>query len=601
MAKEHELELIHQAKQQATEKEQQQELMRYDQRAEYRDFIKQRSVDEEQLKRTFKVFKQQKRKDLNTKQIKDQIEKKRIEWQAEQDKKESEFLKQQRIEKEEEETLLRKYHENLVAQSKKTALEARNEVSKGHKEAILGERNEHETALRVAEKEHWTDRLDTTKKQHEEQFKLVAKYKTDQQALVKTNREEYIKIQQEWLAALTQLCTTQNRLMELKDFQVILQQFVDDGLHKYDKSEKMVARVIEEELQVLKLSHAEEVNLCIETSPIDLISPDRNRKSEKVVKGGGRERRNSKTPTRKKQSSDVKSDSLNSSTTRDGEIPSLQVPGNDSEEEDTPSIGTTDGSSTPTPSTPSSSGFSRRGSKVKVPPSKPTNMLKETKDKNISQSSLPMVKIEGKAPRRAASDATKKIVDKDKEKDKGQAKEKEKLVTIESPREDKEVAKEKDKEKVEKSKSEKSSTSSQNQGQSPPKETKETPKDKDNKEKEGWKDGKKVKPKGKAGDSPEKGTADSSEDSSDDGGAKTPRPRGQAKSSGSDKGHKKNLSRDEKEGIIQTEDKGHKKNLSRDDKEGVIQTEDKGHKKNAPHDKEGSVQAEDKGHKQAED
>jgi len=123
MAKEHELELVHQAKQQQIEKEQQQELMKFDQRAEFREFVKQRGLAEEELKRQLKIFKSQsvKKKELNAKQLKDQLEKKRAEWQQEQDKKESEFLKQQRVAKEEEETLLRKYHENLVERTKEAA------------------------------------------------------------------------------------------------------------------------------------------------------------------------------------------------------------------------------------------------------------------------------------------------------------------------------------------------------------------------------------------------------------------------------------------------------------------------------------------------
>jgi len=44
----------------------------------------------------------------------------------------------------------------------------------------------------------------------------------------------------------------------------------------------MVARVEEEEIQALKLHHAEEVNTLIETSPIDLLSPERVRKAEKL-------------------------------------------------------------------------------------------------------------------------------------------------------------------------------------------------------------------------------------------------------------------------------------------------------------------------------
>lgn len=118
MNKEHELELIHQAKQQQVEREQQQELLRYDQRTEYREFVKQRQLDEKQLLRTFKVFKQQKRKEMNSKQIKEKTDKMRADWQAEQDKKESDFLKLQREAKEEEEMLLKNHHEIQVQRTK---------------------------------------------------------------------------------------------------------------------------------------------------------------------------------------------------------------------------------------------------------------------------------------------------------------------------------------------------------------------------------------------------------------------------------------------------------------------------------------------------
>lgn len=67
-------------------------------------------------------------------------------------------MKQQRIEKEEEETLLRKYHENLVQKSKEAAEAARHEVAKAQKEAIDKELVEHENTLRVIEREHWNEK-----------------------------------------------------------------------------------------------------------------------------------------------------------------------------------------------------------------------------------------------------------------------------------------------------------------------------------------------------------------------------------------------------------------------------------------------------------
>lgn len=86
--------------------------------------------------------------------------------------------------------------------------------------------------------------------------------------------------------------------MELKDFQGVLQQFIDDGLARFDvrfytsfrclslqfllyyqKTERMVSRVMEEELQAVKLRHIEEVGACLEASPVDLLAPDKPRKA----------------------------------------------------------------------------------------------------------------------------------------------------------------------------------------------------------------------------------------------------------------------------------------------------------------------------------
>src|SRR5690606_25581620 len=73
------------------------------------------------LQRTFKGYKSQMRKELDSKTIKEKITGMQKEWQQEQAKKEALFLQQQREEKEEEEELLRKYHEQQVVRAKESA------------------------------------------------------------------------------------------------------------------------------------------------------------------------------------------------------------------------------------------------------------------------------------------------------------------------------------------------------------------------------------------------------------------------------------------------------------------------------------------------
>lgn len=40
----------------------------------------------------------------------------------------------------------------------------------------------------------------------------------------------------------------------------------------------MLLKVMDEEMQDLKLKHAEEVNACLEASPIELLTSEKNRK-----------------------------------------------------------------------------------------------------------------------------------------------------------------------------------------------------------------------------------------------------------------------------------------------------------------------------------
>eukprot|EP01128_Nolandella_sp_AFSM9_P003470 TRINITY_DN1494_c0_g1_i2.p1 TRINITY_DN1494_c0_g1~~TRINITY_DN1494_c0_g1_i2.p1 ORF type:complete len:1350 (-),score=374.83 TRINITY_DN1494_c0_g1_i2:182-4231(-) len=269
--KAHELEMVHLAKQQQVEQDQQTELLLHDQRAEAREFAKQKANDEKVMLRTVKVFKQQHRKTMSSKQIKDRQAQLRADWYREQEQKERDFLKEQKSQQQEEEALLRGFHQSQTERVKETYDEAIKEMVDDFKvrQKALDEslkRGEHSAELR-----YWQDMISRLKKCHDDSAQLLQQSSHMAQNLLVAKKVELMDSAREvWSSELSGLCNSLGwNGAELKDVTSLLNQFSSTSSQMQNDRFNYMLQYQGEELIDLQYKQLRERKLLLKKCPFN--------------------------------------------------------------------------------------------------------------------------------------------------------------------------------------------------------------------------------------------------------------------------------------------------------------------------------------------
>jgi serine/threonine protein kinase len=208
-------------KEQQLEAQQQSKLLKADQRQEQKEFAKMKA---NQLKNFLKQIKELEAKAKKAKksptEIKQEIAKKRMEFDAGQKKATEEFLKKQAKSQKEEEELLQKHHASQKEQLRQEIAQEQERMLNEQEEAYKKMLELHKEKLASLAREQFTERFNLLVEQHKMGAEILSQQHRDQKQLLETQHMEINELQmslaQEFLTLLSAQMRPQDEVVSFQ-------------------------------------------------------------------------------------------------------------------------------------------------------------------------------------------------------------------------------------------------------------------------------------------------------------------------------------------------------------------------------------------------
>eukprot|EP01126_Amoeba_proteus_P064086 TRINITY_DN8924_c0_g1_i2.p1 TRINITY_DN8924_c0_g1~~TRINITY_DN8924_c0_g1_i2.p1 ORF type:complete len:453 (+),score=124.37 TRINITY_DN8924_c0_g1_i2:46-1404(+) len=277
LKRQQELERTHMDNQQKTEKQQQDELLTYDHRTELRDFNKTKASEDKQLKQRIKQYKKENAKKLTKEELKSYEATSIYTWELAQAVKFDEFLKKQRAQRDEEESLLRVHHENQMERLCLNLDEILAEKLRVQQETRDTFKNEHERLLARLEREFWLNKLAMLRSSHKEMYDAELMHTNSELPLLDDQMVDVVTTHEAFKEDFRTLALAQGipQDTQLVDILSSLVEYSAVALLDAQRKSEVLRLLQEEELFELQLKNAREEEDLIYQAPNAILDHEK--------------------------------------------------------------------------------------------------------------------------------------------------------------------------------------------------------------------------------------------------------------------------------------------------------------------------------------
>jgi hypothetical protein len=252
----HELELVHLGKQQFVEARQQQDLLTSDHKTQIRDFNTKKAADEKRLQNAVKDYKKDNRKKLSKAQQESYGVQQKTLWDNEWAQKLSAFVKEQKDQKEEEESLLKAHHASQTERLKLQCEEQIQFLVTAYENEKIDQGTKFQENIDKLEHFYWTTLLEFTKISNKNKREMCAENFEAEIQLAKSIVVEHKKMHESFKEELKTLGITQE----------LPQQQIDDFVFYLDSLALQLLKNIEMQITCLTVVHEEELEEIDDTN-----------------------------------------------------------------------------------------------------------------------------------------------------------------------------------------------------------------------------------------------------------------------------------------------------------------------------------------------
>jgi serine/threonine-protein kinase 10 len=267
--KEQQLQFGQLGKQQQLESAQQNRLLKADQRAEQKEFAKNKA---NQLKTFLKMIKDIETKGKKNKrppvEVKNEVNKKKNEFNDEQRKAEDEFRKRQAKQQKEEEELLQKHHLSQKESVKQDMIAEQEKMLREQEEATAKLMAEHKERMHNLTIELFTERYILMKELHRHQIEIMSSQHKDELALLENQHNDEVTLHIQNTDEFLTLLKTQERPQdEVTAYQKETDQAKHEIEERFKKANQEILDKENRERKAMEEDHQKQVREFLATQP----------------------------------------------------------------------------------------------------------------------------------------------------------------------------------------------------------------------------------------------------------------------------------------------------------------------------------------------
>lgn len=269
-----ELEFTHLGKQQFVESRQQQDLLASDHKTHLRDFNQKKANDEKRLLNTVKEYKKENKKKMQKAQLEAYGVQQKIQWDTEWTHKLSAFLKEQKEQKEEEESLLKAHHASQTERLKAQCEEQVQSLITAYENEKLDILSKHKENIDKLEHFYWTTLLEFTKIANKNRRDMLVVNFEQEMQLAKSNLADHQKLHESFKEDFRALAQDQQLPQQaLDDFFTFMDAHAQELLKNVEQRRLVCLQVVhEEELEELEELNAKEEKQVLSKAPPGVFS-----------------------------------------------------------------------------------------------------------------------------------------------------------------------------------------------------------------------------------------------------------------------------------------------------------------------------------------
>jgi len=269
-----ELEFTHLGKQQFVESRQQQDLLASDHKTHLRDFNQKKANDEKRLINAVKEYKKDNKKKLQKAQLEAYGVQQKILWDTEWTHKLSAFLKEQKEQKEEEESLLKAHHASQTERLKAQCEEQVQALITSYENEKLDIMSKHKENIDKLEHFYWTTLLEFTKIANKNRKDMLVVNFEQEMQLAKSNLSDHQRLHESFKEDFRSVAAQQELSQQtLDDFFVSVEAQGLELLKTVEQQRIVCLQVVhEEELEELEEQNAREEKQVLSKAPPGVFS-----------------------------------------------------------------------------------------------------------------------------------------------------------------------------------------------------------------------------------------------------------------------------------------------------------------------------------------
>jgi len=265
----HEKEMEHLGKQQFVETKQQQDLLASDHKSQLRDFNAQKQADEKRLIATIKDYKKDNRKKFSKAQLEAYgVQQKNI-WDAEWNEKLEAFKKEQKEQKDEEESLLKAHHATQTERLKIQCEEQIQALVTAYENEKIDLTTKFQENIGKLEHFYWTTLLEFTKISNKTKKEMAVENFEAEKVLVQSINAEHKKLHESFNDEFRQIGSNNAEIpqQQIEDFMLSLNSFAFEMMKIFEQQAICLAVIHEEELDEIEDSNAREEKMILSKAP----------------------------------------------------------------------------------------------------------------------------------------------------------------------------------------------------------------------------------------------------------------------------------------------------------------------------------------------